>query len=1322
MAKYDKTIPNQYDGLIRQAADANGVSYDLLRHLTFNESSFNANAKSKTGPKGIMQMTAATGRAMGLNVFEEDNPADDRYNPEKAIPAAAKLLAGLVKKSNGDELRAALMYNVGEGKTGMPQIEAYDKQDYGSIGDEGRLYMRKLVGSAKSTRSEAIEKFGDFTKGLFEVEAPASKVQRGATAPETASVNMDTSNLKYDQLNERSAANKWAVANDKPEESYKPKGEDKWLFYKTGDVAKVGIQNSAVATMFDAATIGDDKGYDMWQATITPSKWNSYQFTPEDLDKIRNSGLRAEYAQSVLGSNAETIDDMIKFAKERQDRADSVADAGMGAHLVGGIAGAALDPVSYIPIAGVASKGISIGRRMAVAGTQVAALSVGSEALRVGVGGGHADYTMAAAAGLFFGAGLTGVLHRANPREAESVLAATARAESRDAAMRGLPDNSVIDTTGLNFTTSRSGAQYAVQENGDVVLPDGQVLSASNPLNPHTASQFAEVDPSDTKGALGVRMGAMTDIALHLSRSTDDEVRGVAYDLIRSTTGYAKGGSGKPSTVAGDVNESLHYMDNSDLTAIEQFTRDAIKDPEWTMGANLGTDFAREAVVRRAVEATEDGIDVAKLTSGEKKLGEAIFKFTTSKEEAMANPAMFGNPKAIPVMNKTKLSGKYFPVAYVPEKVAAFRNMFGNSVEDAQGAMQQHFLADYASNPNTKSVVDELVAAKNGLDSPAAVTPEMVEKWANDKAFGIVNGEFTTNLALDDITSVSNSMNLGKNNFLESRHGFSMAFKSQLPDGSLFSLNDLRSFDARKLLRNYARRTNGDISIHATGQTTQDLLDKITAIRNRAKGDTSGKLKQDANALEDTVKLLTGRARRDPNGAVDMAMGVLKDLSFVAKNAYMGLLNLTETGLMLAKGNVRALFHGIPVVRDMMRSTKAISGTDLQKLEYGLMGREVDNTIRPQRADLIQALRDNSGMGSFGANTLGSLKYGTQELAAAWPMSKLLQGTTNYLISAARQGLIGNLIEHAATGKSSRWLNENFLKSASITPEQAKGITQFLKDHAKVDSNGKWTFPDPHAMRMDPRAMDLWRMADKVADETMVRPNKLNAQNLRQLGPIVSAAMQFKTFVIKSLNGKTLRTFYMATKDGRSVDAALATGLSGMLSASFYVMQSHMKAAGLPENQREDYLYKALTPGMIAYAAASRSSITGAPFGITDMLLGPTGLTPSQYMRTTISPKESPEYGKNKAATGRSGTSELFGAVGQQFPVANYSGSLVSLGQNLFSLSGANGPRDYAEYTTGVYQNMKEVLPNDPLTQRLLLGAFEEHIYTTERPKRSERW
>ncbi|WP_236508177.1 transglycosylase SLT domain-containing protein, partial [Escherichia coli] len=97
------------------------VAYDLLRKLSFNESSFNPKAVSKTGPKGIMQFTRNTARAMGLNVTDGDD--DGRYNPELAIDAGAKLLASLVKKYNGDELKAALAYNQGEGPAGSPQLQ-----------------------------------------------------------------------------------------------------------------------------------------------------------------------------------------------------------------------------------------------------------------------------------------------------------------------------------------------------------------------------------------------------------------------------------------------------------------------------------------------------------------------------------------------------------------------------------------------------------------------------------------------------------------------------------------------------------------------------------------------------------------------------------------------------------------------------------------------------------------------------------------------------------------------------------------------------------------------------------------------------------------------------------------------------------------------------------------------------------------------------------------------------------------------------------------------------------------------------------------------
>lgn len=52
-----------YDDLIQSAAQQYGVSYPLLHKQLFMESRFDPAATSPTGPRGIGQMTKATGRA-----------------------------------------------------------------------------------------------------------------------------------------------------------------------------------------------------------------------------------------------------------------------------------------------------------------------------------------------------------------------------------------------------------------------------------------------------------------------------------------------------------------------------------------------------------------------------------------------------------------------------------------------------------------------------------------------------------------------------------------------------------------------------------------------------------------------------------------------------------------------------------------------------------------------------------------------------------------------------------------------------------------------------------------------------------------------------------------------------------------------------------------------------------------------------------------------------------------------------------------------------------------------------------------------------------
>ncbi|MCZ0777934.1 hypothetical protein, partial [Klebsiella pneumoniae] len=83
----------------------------------------------------------------------------------------------------------------------------------------------------------------------------------------------------------------------------------------------------------------------------------------------------------------------------------------------------------------------------------------------------------------------------------------------------------------------------------------------------------------------------------------------------------------------------------------------------------------------------------------------------------------------------------------------------------------------------------------------------------------------------DNITGL---VGIENNSFLEARNMFDSDLPVTLPDGSTFSVNDLRDFDMARIIPAYDRRVNGDISIMGgSGKTTQQLKDEIMALDKR---------------------------------------------------------------------------------------------------------------------------------------------------------------------------------------------------------------------------------------------------------------------------------------------------------------------------------------------------------------------------------------------------------------------------------------------------------------------------------------------------------
>ena len=92
--------------LIDGAAGKNHVPIAFLTRLIWQESSFRSNAVSPAGAQGIAQFMPGTALERGL---------DDPFDPEKAIPASAALLADLARRFGNMGLAAAA-YNGGPGR------------------------------------------------------------------------------------------------------------------------------------------------------------------------------------------------------------------------------------------------------------------------------------------------------------------------------------------------------------------------------------------------------------------------------------------------------------------------------------------------------------------------------------------------------------------------------------------------------------------------------------------------------------------------------------------------------------------------------------------------------------------------------------------------------------------------------------------------------------------------------------------------------------------------------------------------------------------------------------------------------------------------------------------------------------------------------------------------------------------------------------------------------------------------------------------------------------------------------------------------------
>lgn len=1348
--QYDPNKASPYDDAIAQAAAEHGVSYNMLRKQLWLESRFKADAQSPTGPKGIAQFTKATAAAYGLS-------SEDRLDPIKSINAAAKHVSDLTKKFGGDELKAVLAYNVGEGPKGKPQLDAYDRGDFASVGDEGRNYMRTLMDTTKSPKRGDFAAFGGITPKANGVSFESAmggigaQPKVGTELPE--SVSMDIKGKAQQAPNVNFAKDRYDAYGETVSED---EGRDSWAitnaFKGSGDAIKGNAANSMVGLAVRAAQ--EDNSMSLMGDLFTPTRLNSHVWSEEELERIRKEVKNPAYIKVVAGGTPENLDALIEMANRNYEYDAKTAKAHVGAQIIGGVAGAAFDPLTYVPLVGQAGKAAGIaskGLKALSVGAQAGALNAASEGVRTSFAGGEAHYAEAALGGLVFGAGMSAaaqafsrnkakagspevspeVSPQVSPQvtpEVDPMVSMAHRYEVRmDAMQKGMDYDpaAISPRDGEALNVSSHGVPYmdapeGLAKNGDVRMADGSIISGSNPLNPKTLETLETLETlgETERAAKGFSLGSATggvmkgydEVSMVIMRSESNDIREIGINLIRPTTGLESGAGGKFGTTASDVFERLRSNDYQFQATMSDTLEKALKDVRHDLAAEgYSKAEQKQFISRRVAEAVEDttGNKMSKLTEHEKALVDLIREHHDYKAQALKNPAMFGNDVDVSkaAMTGSHFEGGYYPVRYDAAARTVALNRVGGDVQELKEAIKASMLGSYHASPNIKARVDNYVKA----------TGETVSEYAERKAYGIANangeakGAYASSGALDDV-----EVNLASNSYLEERHLFGSDFEVTLKDGDKFSLNDLRHFDMEDVLPAYNRRVNGDISILAgTGKTTKELVDDIE--KTIAAHSDDPKAKFEAESLREVVKILTGRSRRDPEGALGTLARSMNDLSYAAKNAYMGVQNYTEIAAMIARGGIDSLGRSIPTLGRYMTKKNKLNAKEASEVHSMLFGKELDDHIMPKRADVIERLRMGGAYGGD-AKAIGTLKWATGKAAARWPLSRVMVGTTNHIVKSARIETLGNIAAHVHTGKKS-FVSDGMRKSAGITDAQWSDIKAFMKEHTVRDSkSGEITFTNKEAMRTDPRAMSLWRLADHVASETILRPDKVSFQAARQTGAAMSMAMQFKNFVIRSVNGRTVRRYYEATKNGRALDQSMTVALELMLAGGFAAMRAHTVALGMQDAEAGRYLNNALKPEVLAVGAITRSTSLGAPIGVYGFLAQPLGLPGGDLvasMRTTMNPRDPFEKKEKTIKGGKVGDDYLSGVIDrgmEQIPALQWGKDLAAYIENSSMIIASRGTVDSRKAADATYRSLSRIVPNDPITQWLLKEHFENNV------------
>ena len=140
--------PATLDEAVNKAAQQNQLDSDFVRAVIRAESNGNANAVSRKGAQGLMQLMPQTAAKMGVK---------NSFDPDENVTAGTKYLRALLARYHNDPVRALAAYNAGSGRVaqyhGVPPYKETRAYVSGIIRDYNRRKLEQARAAKASSKS-----------------------------------------------------------------------------------------------------------------------------------------------------------------------------------------------------------------------------------------------------------------------------------------------------------------------------------------------------------------------------------------------------------------------------------------------------------------------------------------------------------------------------------------------------------------------------------------------------------------------------------------------------------------------------------------------------------------------------------------------------------------------------------------------------------------------------------------------------------------------------------------------------------------------------------------------------------------------------------------------------------------------------------------------------------------------------------------------------------------------------------------------------------------------------------------------------------------